>query len=216
MTSIRTPLLFMALGGGIVAACSSSNNSSSTNATSDGSATGDGSVTSTGSAQTPPMGSANVQAWLAQGYYKAWNCEPAVHASRSPSVHNFNRICSNNVIASNAAGTGDWPEGAAAVKELYDTLTDTTPVGYAVYLKTEADSDAGANWYWYEQVPLTGLQSAAPHDSAGVVADGLGTSSSGPPFAICVNCHGAAGSNAAHTPSAGGRDFVYTPVSESD
>jgi len=43
----------------------------------------------------------------------------------------------------------------------------TAPVGYAVYLKTESDSAAGANWYWYERVPL---DSAVPHDSNGVVA----------------------------------------------
>ena len=29
---------------------------------------------------------------------------------------------------------------------------------------------------------------------------------------ICVGCHGPAGSDAAHTPTAGGRDLVYTPV----
>jgi cytochrome c553 len=76
-----------------------------------------------------------------------------------------------------------------------------------VYLKTEADSAQGANWYWYERVPLS---SAAPHDAAGVVADGLG--SSGPAQTICVACHAAAGTDAAHTPSPGGRDEVYTPV----
>jgi mono/diheme cytochrome c family protein len=150
---------------------------------------------------------AAVEAWLATGDYKKWSCEPAVHAARSPSPHGFNRICSNTLISTNATGTGAWPEGASAVKELYNAVTDTTPVGYAVYLKTEASSAAGANWYWYERVPLT---SAAPHDSAGVVADGLG--SSGPAQTICVACHGAAGSDAAHTPSTGGRDEVYTPV----
>jgi len=164
-----------------------------------------------GTSQTPPMGGAAVEAWLAQGFYKSWNCESAVHASRSPSPHNFNRICSNDIISASVAGTATWPEGAAAVKELYDTATDTTPVGYAVYLKTQPDSATGAGWYWYERVPLTGLQSAAPHDATtGVVADGLG--GSGTPLTICVGCHVAAGSDGPHTPSVGGRDFVYTPV----
>jgi hypothetical protein len=163
--------------------------------------------------ETPPMGAANVEAWLAQGDYKQWHCESAVHASRSPSVHNFNRICSNDVINSSATATGPWPAGAAAVKELYESATDTTPVGYAVYLKTSADSADGANWYWYERVPLTGLQSGAPHDpTTGVVADGFGVADGGPPTTICVSCHGAAGSDAAHTPSPNGHDFVYTPV----
>ena len=161
--------------------------------------------------QTPPMGAAAVEAWLATGAYKSWHCEAAVHASRSPSVHNFNRICSNDAINENATGTGDWPKGAAAVKELYQTATDTVPVGYAVYLKTQADSAGGDNWYWYERVPLSGLQSAAPHDmTTGVVADGMGDA--GTANSICVACHSASGSDMAHTPSPGGRDEVYTPV----
>jgi len=119
----------------------------------------------------------------------------------------FNQICSNDLIAASASSTAPWPEGAAAVKELYAAETDTTPVGYAVYLKTQASSAGGANWYWYEQVPLS---SPVPHDSTGIVADGLGTS--GPAQTICVSCHSAAGSDSAHTPSPGGRDDVYTPV----
>ena len=164
------------------------------------------------SADTPPMGGANVEAWLATGAYKAWASEPAIHASRTPSPHGFNRIYSNSLIsliAATDAGTSVWPVGAAAVKELYTSVTDTTPVGYAVYLKTADDTDAGgAAWYWYERVPLT---STAPHDDAGVVADGLGTGTT-PAYSICVNCHAAAGSNAMHTPSPGGHDEVYTPV----
>ena len=74
-------------------------------------------------------------------------------------------------------------------------------------MKTNADSADGKNWYWYETVPAT---SAAPHDANGVVADGLGDT--GPAKSICVGCHAGAGSDAAHTPSAGGRDQVYTPV----
>ncbi len=159
--------------------------------------------------ETPPMGQASLEAWLATGAYKAWTSEPMVHAQRPPSPHGFDRIYSNDIITANATGTGSWPAGAAAVKELYASATDTVPVGYAVYLKTQADSAGGANWYWYERVPLT---SAAPHNDAGVVADGFGTPDSGPPFMICVSCHGAAGSDAPHTPSAGGRDQVYTPL----
>ena len=155
----------------------------------------------------PPMGASAVESWLAAGSYKKWRCENAVHASRDPSPHGFNRICSNSEISGTANGTAPWPVEASAVKELYATIDGTTPVGYAVYLKTKADSAAGANWYWYERVPL---DSKAPHDAAGVVADGMGTA--GPAMTICVGCHNAAGSDAAHTPSAGGRDQVYTPV----
>lgn len=161
----------------------------------------------TTAAVVPPMGAAAVESWLASGTYKQWNCEPQSHAARSPSPHGFNRICSNSDISSNATGTASWPKGAAAVKELFTDASATTPVGYALYVKTQADSAGGANWYWYERVPS---DSAAPHDANGVVADGMG--SSGPAMSICVGCHAAAGSDPAHTPSAGARDLVYTAV----
>jgi len=157
--------------------------------------------------QTPPQGGSKVEAWLSEGHYRSWACEETLHEARMPSPHGFNRICSNDLIAKSAEGTTAWPEGAAAVKELYDSEGDSAPVGYAVYLKTSADSAGGANWYWYERVPQG---SAAPHDDAGVVADGLGTG--GPEKSICVGCHLGAGSDALHTPTAGGRDQVYTPV----
>jgi hypothetical protein len=161
---------------------------------------GAGGSGSTGDAQTPAHGAANVPAWLAKGDYKSWSCETAVHAARSPSPHGFNRICSNTAISSNAAGTGAWPVGAAAVKELYATMTDTTPGGYAVYHKTADDTSAGGTvWYWYEQPVGTS-----------VFADGLGDS--GNPQTVCVACHSLSGSDTAHTPSPNGHDNVYTPV----
>ena len=190
-----------ATGSGGAASSAASTGHGSTTATS---GTGGG---GTGTAQTPPEGAAAVEAWLTKGDYKKWKCEAAVHAARSPSPHGFNRICSNDLISANATATGPWPKGAAAVKELYKTAADTAPVGYAVYLKTAADSGAGANWYWYERVPL---DSMAPHDTKGVVADGPG--SSGPAQNICVGCHAGAGMDAMHTPSPNGHDFVYTPV----
>ena len=150
--------------------------------------------------QAPPQGATAVEAWLAKGYYKQWACEPAIHAGRAPTPHGFNRICANQAISANVAGTAPWPAGAAAVKELYDSLTGAAPIGYAVYLKTAADSAAGAGWYWYERVP----------QPTGVVADGTG--GAGPAKTICVACHQAAGADADHTPTAGGRDQVYTPV----
>jgi len=161
-----------------------------------------------GPSQTPPMGAAAVEAWLAAGSYKQWTCEPQSHAARSPSPHGFNRICSNSLVSGNATGAATWPEGAAAVKELLADSTSTTPVGYAVYLKTNIDSAAGSNWYWYERIPVD--STAFPHDAKGLVADGTG--GTGPAMTICVGCHAAAGSDAAHTPSPGGRDEVYTAV----
>lgn len=160
-----------------------------------------------GDNQVPPMGREAIEEWLASGAFKSWAAEPAIHPSRSPSPHGFNRIWANDKIAANATGTADWPEGAAAVKELYASMAGGAPIGVAVYLKLAADSAGGANWYWYERVPL---DHPAPHDANGVVADGTGDS--GPAQTICVGCHGAAGADADHTPSPGGRDQVYTPV----
>ncbi|WP_394823547.1 hypothetical protein [Pendulispora albinea] len=154
---------------------------------------------SQGTAQRPATGGSSVDTWLQSGAYKSWHCERAVHEARAPSPHGYNRICSNDAISANATGTADWPEGAAAVKELYDSATSTTPSGYAVYLKTNADGAGGANWYWYERLP-----------GGRIAADGLG--SSGSAKDVCVGCHVAAGADAAHTPSPGGRDQVYTPV----
>lgn len=62
---------------------------------------------------------------------------------------------------------------------------------------------AGDTWYWYERVPLN---SPAPHDGKGVVADGTG--GSGPAKDIFVGCHQGARSDAQHS----GHDFVYTQV----
>lgn len=151
-----------------------------------------------GNAQTPPRGAADIDAWLAAGSYTSWRCEAEVHAARSPSPHGFNRVCSNDLIASNVSGDAAWPAGAAAVKELHDAEDSTEPTGYAVYLKVADDSAEGAGWYWYERI------------GASVVADGTGDAGSA--RSICVGCHGGAGSDEAHTPSPGARDHVYTPV----
>ena len=162
-----------------------------------------------GTSQLPPHGHTAITAWLSGGDYLDWACEPAVHEARSPSPHGFNRICSNDVLAEDAEGSGAFRKGAAAVKELHASADSTEPVGYAVYEKTQDDSAGGANWYWYEIVPSG---SDAPHDSRGVVADGLATDKMAPEYKICVGCHAAAGSDPPHTPSPGGRDQVYTPV----
>lgn len=149
--------------------------------------------------QIPPQGRENVERWLSAGYYKSWAKEPAVHDSRSPSPHGKNRIFSNSLLST--AGAGEYPVGAAGVKELYDA-TGATVVGYAVEVHTKAGK-TGDTWYWYERVPL---DHPAPHDSQGVVADSDG--GSGPALTICVGCHKDTGIDAGHS----GHDFVYTQV----
>lgn len=140
--------------------------------------------------EVPPQNATDLEAWLQEGHYKSWKCESAPHAARSPSPHGMNRICSNTLLS--AHGAGEYPIGAATVKELYNAA-GTTQVGVALALKVSAGQ--GEAWYWFERL-----------DSSGVVVDGLG--SSGPAKNICVGCHAGAGSDAAHS----GHDLIYTQV----
>jgi hypothetical protein len=149
---------------------------------------GSGAVPGTGPGdeQTPPTGAHAVDAWLAEGHYLGWRCEPEAHPPRAGSGHRANRICSNDLLAEH--GTGEYPIGAASVKELYD---DDDVTGYAVTLHFAPGG--GDAWYWFERT------------SDGLIADGAGTS--GAPNSTCASCHADAGMN-----GRGGHDFVYTQV----
>lgn len=153
----------------------------------DGSAADDGGATDL--SELPPTESAAaLEAWIAGGYYKSWACEAMPHPSRPPSGHSPNRVCSNRTASAHDAG--EYPVGAASVKELYDT-TGQSIVGYAVARKMAVGG--GESWYWYERL-----------DSAGVIANGLGTS--GTPKTVCAGCHKRAGT------STFGHDMVFTQV----
>ena len=186
-----------------LAACGSdtgtgSGGSTGTGETTTGGSTSTGGAMLTSDAQTPPQGGvATMKTWLATNDYKKWHCEAAEHASKEPSPHGFNRICSNDKLAG-AGAMGNFPVGSAGVKELWDKMGGKI-IGYAVYVKTEADSAGGANWYWYEDNPTL-------NPMGGVVADGFGTS--GNAKDICVGCHVKAASGFAAT----ARDFVFTQV----
>jgi hypothetical protein len=162
-----------------------------------------------GDAQTPPTTTgSDVEAWLAQGSYKTWKCETTAHPQMKVSPHGQNKVCSNDLTAGFTSAVGsERPIGSAAVKELYND--SGALVGYAASVKIKATSDAGASWYWYERVPTN--STAAPHNAAGVVADGLGTE--GGALNVCVGCHSAAGSNTDHT-VLGSADFVYDQISQ--
>jgi hypothetical protein len=156
-----------------------------------------------GDDETPPTtNGADMEAWLETGAYLSWSCETVAHPQLKVSPHGQNRVCSN-MLAARFTGTSDdeRPVGTASVKELLDDASQL--VGYAVAAKIDDASDGGANWYWYERLPLA---SSAPHDSRGVVAEGLG--SSGTAQSICVGCHAGAGSNEAHDVM-GSSDYVY-------
>ena len=73
-----------------------------------------------------------------------------------------------------------------------------------MYLHSKAGKTSNT-FYWYERVPLS---SSITHDlMTGVVSDGFGGGMAAPET-ICVSCHKAAGSDAAHP----GHDYVYTQV----
>jgi hypothetical protein len=139
--------------------------------------------------QLPPLTSAaDIRLWIAQGFYKAWKCEPEKHAGRMFSPHGQNRICSNDVLS--AHGAGEYPVGAVGFKELYNAAGAIN--GYAIEIKTKKNADVanpGAAWFWFEDLNGTNF------------ANGEGVMG-------CTGCHSLAGSDALHT----GHDYVYTQV----
>ena len=132
----------------------------------------------------PTTGAADIERWLATGAYRAWRCEPERHPARPGSAHSANRICTNETLSA-SEGAGEYPVGAAAVKELFNSAGTLT--GYAVSVRVRAGG-GGAGWYWYERL--------AP---GRVVADSTGDR--GGARTICVSCHDGAP-----------RDQVYTVV----
>ncbi len=148
-----------------------------------------------GSQIPPTTGAADMETWLAAGYYKSWHCEMQASAKTAGAVgihvHGTTRICSNDAL-SGFGGTGEFPAGASAVKELWDSA-NTHVVGHSVYTHTAAgDGTTCAHYFYYERF------------GTGAPIIGLGNST-------CTSCHGAAGSNAAHlAPTA--HDCVYTII----
>lgn len=134
--------------------------------------------------QVPPQGYAAIDPWLDAGEYTDWNCEATAGPATGVSPHGMRRICSNDLASTHT--TGEFPVGAATVKELYDEA-GTTLVGYAVSSKVSAGVDAGT-WYWYEQVPPGTVITGVTIDANGVVADGLGDDGS-QAETICAGCH---------------------------
>lgn len=119
-------------------------------------------------------------AFLQAGAYRDFPHESAPHPSQGPhgSVQTY---LDPTLAGSLEAGAATHPVGAAAVKELYQGGELS---GWAVYVKTQADSDGGNGFYWYEVFSTT--------DPTRIGADGVGVP-------LCVGCHQA------------GRDFTLSP-----
>ena len=133
-----------------------------------------------------PTETAALFRFLKDGGYKEFPAkESAAHASRGPHakfgwpVRVFLDAKMNGSLkASNAS----HPVGAAIVKEMYDEKGDRL-MGWAVMVKTGADSAGGKGWFWYETTNT--------RDATKVVASGNGVPG-------CFGCHST------------GADFVLT------
>ncbi|WP_146662519.1 hypothetical protein [Enhygromyxa salina] len=136
-----------------------------TDTTGDGDGDGDAAV---------PSNAAELLPFLEAESYAGFAAESAVHAATGASPHGDVRVFINATLdGSLADGNAAHPVGSAAIKELY--MNDAR-VGWAVMVKTQADSDGGNGWYWYEIM----------NDS--VIADGNGDMT-------CTGCHAGTGND---------------------
>ena len=119
--------------------------------------------------QVPPRGSEDAVTWIEAGHYLTWACEAEPHPPRGSSPHHRNRICSNTALAT-STGTGAYPVGAAAVKEIFDASGSIAQ--YALYRKVLA-GDGGDTWYWFE-----GIRGDVPFNGEGE--------------STCTDCHSSA------------------------
>ncbi len=132
--------------------------------------------------------------YLQEGRYKDFAHEAERHTSTGPhpdpqvrETHTVIAFFTSVLDASLKAGNEAHPEGSAAVKEFYDANGDLS--GWAVSVKTQAESATGQGWYWYEVTSVT--------DGSSPVAAGNGV-------ALCWGCH------------ASGNDFVLSRYPPAD
>jgi hypothetical protein len=144
--------------------------------------------------QLPPITSTDdINNWLADGYYKTWHCEPAIRDPLGVSPHGKSRTCSNELL-STLPDTGEYPVGAASVKELADN--NGSLKGYSISRHVAAGSRA-STWFWFER----NIQGT-------VVAAGTGERM---PQDVCSNCHVRA-ADATFTGIEGGHDYVFLQI----
>lgn len=110
---------------------------------------------------------AALEAFLEADSYLDWPKEAAIHASpiHGDGVRVFYGPLAAQTVRS---GAETFPAGAATVKELWK---DGAIHGFSVWVKTDADSQQGKGFYWYESF-----------DNGSTVIEGQG-------HATCVGCH---------------------------
>lgn len=96
----------------------------------------------------PPTESNALLKWLQDGSYKTWARESSPHKSLGPHPTQVVAYLNKTLDQSLSSKSAVHPKGSAAVKELLDASGKLS--GWAVSVKTEADSQAGKGWYWYE------------------------------------------------------------------
>jgi hypothetical protein len=132
-----------------------------------------------------PVTKDNLFSYLQAGSYKRLAAkESDNHPTRGPHTKigwPVRVFLSPKLDASLKAGNTSHPAGSAAVKEMYDSSGKLQ--GWAVMVKTAADSAGGKGWFWYEVTSTT--------DGSKPVATGNGVP-------LCFGCHFT------------GRDFVLT------
>ncbi len=133
-------------------------------------------ATSADSHEVVPAEAARLFDYLRSGSYKNFGArESTTHPSAGPhtTVGLPVRVFMNEKLnQSLQSGNAQHPQGAAVVKEMFTESGDLR--GWAVAIKTDADSDDGKGWYWYEVKSTT--------DNRRPVAAGKGVS-------LCSGCH---------------------------
>ncbi len=132
-----------------------------------------------------PTDDKKLHEWLRTGAYKKFAAQESEnHPSAGPHTKYGLPVrvyMESKVHDSLEAGNSEHPEGSAIVKEMFNA--ENVLEGWAVMVKTQAKSDAGKGWYWYEAT------STAPGTKAFASGNGV---------QLCSSCHG------------GGQDFVLT------
>lgn len=109
-------------------------------------ANNDAGADSAAAGDIPPSGATELAAWIQAGSWRSWKCEAAPHGPRGNSPHGMNRICQNSIVTAAASGSGDFPVGAAFVKEIYDAMG--SPM--AVFVDTRRSATPGAaGWQFF-------------------------------------------------------------------
>ena len=123
-----------------------------------------------------PTDTEALHAFLKAGSYKDFPVqESAPHPSRGPHsafgwpVQVFMEA---SIDAALSAGQASLPAGSSIVKEMYTEAGVLQ--GWAVMVKTQADSAGGQGWFWYETTNVD--------DSSDIVASGNGVP-------LCFGCH---------------------------